>query len=360
MSRLEQPSRTAHSVRLRAGARPETWAGVLRRASLGRYTGVVVGLAAVCIFLWVTEPVFMTWSNWQNVFRAEAVVAILAIGMTFVVLTGGIDLSIASITAASGMILGLSLEQGWHWLPAVAACIAVGLGIGSLNGFLIGVVKIPFFVVTLGTLSIYASFALLTTDGETVSLFATENFRSIQTFVNGTLGPFPNLLLFAAGLYALGGFTLRYTSFGRSVFAVGSNPEAARLTGINVTLVLVSVYTISGMLGGVGAVVLAGRLSAAAPVVDPTLMLTVIAAVLIGGTAFTGGDGGLVGTMIGVLFLGVISNGLSLLGVSAFWQGTVSGLILISAVGLGVLRVHGGRLPRLGFVSSRQATRESE
>ena len=320
------------------------WTFARARLSLGRYTGVIVGLVAVCAYLWATEPVFMTWDNWQNIIRSQAVVALLAIGMTFVVLTGGIDLSVASITIASSMVLGVAIDHGWSWQPAALAAIGAGTIMGLLNGLTIGVIKIPFFVVTLGTLSIYQSFALLTTNGETISLFTFPTFVPLADLINGNVGPVPTLLLFAAVLYLAGIVVLRYTHFGRAVFAVGSNPEAARLTGINVTLILVSVYTISGLLAGFGAVVLTGRLTASGPQVDPNLMLTVIAAVLIGGTAFTGGDGSLVGTIVGVLFLGVIQNGLSLSGVSTFWQGTVSGLILILAVGIGVLRDHGWRL----------------
>jgi ribose transport system permease protein len=166
--------------------------------------------------------------------------------------------------------------------------------------------------------------------------------------VNGNVGPLPSLPVIVAVFYACGIIVLRYTRFGRSVFAVGSNPQAARLTGINVKLTLVAVYTLCGLAAGIGAVALTGRLTAAGPNVDPNLMLTVVAAVLIGGTAFTGGDGSLVGTIIGVLFLGVIQNGLSLSGVSTFWQGTVSGTILIAAVAIGVIRSYGWRLQMRG------------
>jgi ribose/xylose/arabinose/galactoside ABC-type transport system permease subunit len=318
--------------------------GVLRRVSLGRYTGVLIGLVVVCVYLALTEPVFLTWGNWQNILRSQAVVFTLAVGMTFVVLTGGIDLSIASATAGAAMILGLSVQHGAPWGLACLAAIGVGLLLGFLNGFVIGVLKIPFFVVTLGTLSIYQSFALLTTSGATISLFSFNSFEPVQQLVNGNTGPFPTVLLIGAAAYLIGAAVLHLTHFGRSVYAVGSNAEAARLTGIKVTLVLVSVYMISGLTAGFGAVVQAGRLTAASPQVDPNLMLTVIAAVLIGGTAFTGGDGGLLGTVIGVLFLGVIQNGLQLSNVSTFWQGTVSGLILICAVGLGVLRSYGWRI----------------
>jgi ribose transport system permease protein len=319
-------------------------ATTVRGFSLGRYTGVLVGFTAVCIYLWATQPVFMTWGNWENIIRTQSVVAILGIGMTFVVLTGGIDLSIASATAASSMVLGEAINHGWGWAAAVIACILAGVALGLFNGLLIGIGRIPFFVVTLGTLSIYQSWALLTTQGETISLFGVSGFDPVKNLANGSVGPLPNLLLVCGALYLVGMWVLRYSWFGRSVFALGSNPEAARLAGLRVTRVLISVYTLAGLSAGVAAVVQSGRLTAASPTADPNLMLNVIAAVLIGGTLFTGGDGSLIGTIIGVLFLGVIENGLSLSGVSTFWQGSVSGGILIAAVGVGVLRDHGWRM----------------
>jgi ribose transport system permease protein len=331
-----------HEVQPDAGS--QNFMAIARRFSLGRYTGVVIGLAAVCVFLWITQPVFMTWTNWENIIRTQAVVAILAIGMTFVVITGGIDLSVASLTALASMVLGEAIQHGSSSIVAFLACVGAGIALGLMNGLLIGITKIPFFVVTLGTLSIYQSWAYLFTQGSTISLFGVNNFNQINNVTNNAVGPFPNLLIICAALYICGMIVLRYTYFGRSVFAVGSNREAARLTGIKVTAVLISVYTISGLTAGLGAAVQTGRLTAADPQADPNLMLNVVAAVLIGGTAFTGGDGSLVGTIIGVLFLGVIQNGLALSGVSTFWQGTVSGVILIAAVGIGVLRNHGWRI----------------
>lgn len=351
MSQLAPSTTTARRPELQGLKR------LARRLSLGRYTGVVVGFVVVCVYLWVTQPVFMSWGNWENIIRTQAVVAILGLGMTFVVLTGGIDLSVASGTAAASMVLGEAMSHGWNWVPATIACVAAGVLLGLINGALIGVAKIPLFVVTLGTLSIYQSFALLLTQGSTISLFGISSFNPIGNITNNAVGPLPNLLLLCTGLYLLGGFVLRFTHFGRSVFAVGSNREAARLTGIKVNLVLVSVYTISGLAVGVGAFVQSGRLTAANPVADPNLMLNVVAAVLIGGTAFTGGDGSLIGTLIGVLFLGVIQNGLSLSGVSTFWQGTISGVILISAVSIAVLREHGWHLALVTQARSRRQAR---
>jgi ribose/xylose/arabinose/galactoside ABC-type transport system permease subunit len=261
--------------------------------------------------------------------------------MTFVVLTGGIDLSIASATAGAAMLIGITISHGADWWLGCLAGIALGLGFGLVNGVVIGIMRIPFFVVTLGTLSIYQSVALLSTSCETVSLFSFPKFNQVQVLINQNTGPLPTVLLLAGALYLIGVFVLHFTGFGRGVYAVGSNPDAARLSGINVTGVLVSVYAIAGLSAGFAAVVQTGRLTAAGPQVDPNLMLNVIAAVLIGGTAFTGGDGGLFGTVIGVLFLGVVQNGLQLSSVSTFWQGTVSGLILVLAVGIGVLRDSG-------------------
>jgi ribose/xylose/arabinose/galactoside ABC-type transport system permease subunit len=244
------------------------------------------------------------------------------------------------------MIFGLAIRDGAPWFVAVLATVGFGLALGLANGILIGIAKISFFVVTLGTLSIYASIALLTTSGETISLYDKPSFTTSSTLANATALGIPRALFMCAVLYAIGAFVLRYTRFGRSVYAVGSNPEAARLAGVKVVAVLVAVYALSGLAAGLAAVVQTGRLAASAPQVDPTLMLTVVAAVLIGGTSYTGGEGGLLGTVIGVFFLGVVQNGLTLSGVSSFWQGTVSGLILIVAVGLGVLREHGWSLHR--------------
>lgn len=314
---------------------------VLRRISLGRYAGVLIGASAIFIYMTLTQPVFLTWENWQNIIRSQSVVLTLGFGMTFVVLIGAIDLSIASATAGSAMALGITIEAGAPWWVGCLAAVGAGIAFGFGNGFMIGVLKIPFFVVTLGTLAIYQSIALLMTNGTTISLFSYPTFDTVQNLINGNVGPVPTVLILAGVLYVIGAFVLHLTGFGRGVYAVGSNPEAARLSGISVTAITVSVFAISGLSAGLGAIVLTGRLTAAGPQVDPNLMLNVIAAVLIGGTAFTGGDGGLFGTAVGVLFLGVVQNALQLSSVSTFWQGVVSGSILIIAVGIGILRDRG-------------------
>lgn len=313
----------------------------LQRLSLGRTTGVVVALVALCIYLTATESVFLTWGNMMNIVESNTVVFILAVGATFVVISGGIDLSTASVTTAVAMVLALLLNGGMSLLPALVISFAFAIAVGLLNGVLIARANISFLVVTLGTLSIWQSFALVVNGGQTESVFSLPSFNFINDFVNNHIGPFPILLIFDALLLLTAGGVLRYSAFGRALFASGSNLEAARLNGINIKGVIIAVYAIAGFAAGIAAVVSVGRLTAASATVDPNLLLTVLAGVLIGGTSFTGGEGGVLGTAIGVFFLGVIQNGLTLSNVSTFWQGTVSGVILIVAVGLGVLRDRG-------------------
>jgi len=319
---------------------------VLGRLVLGRYTGLLVALVAVGVYLTLTEDVFLTWDNLMNIGKSNSVVFVLAIGATFVVISGGIDLSIASAATAAGMILGLTMDAGWGIVAVLAVTLLFGFCLGVLNGVLITRLRISFLVVTLGTLSIYESFALVVNSGQTISVFGKPGFSVLSDFVNDEIGPFPVLLVFDLALLLVAGGVLRYSGFGRSLFAVGSNPEAARLNGINVGRILLITCALSGLTAGLASVVQVGRLTGASAQADPTLLLTVIAAVLIGGTTYTGGEGGVLGTLIGVLFLGVVQNGLTLADVPSFWQGTVSGVLLILAVALGALRDRGGATRR--------------
>ncbi len=311
-----------------------------------RYAGVLAALVLLCAYLSLTQDVFLTWGNVTNIVKSNSVVCVLAIGATFVVISAGIDLSVASATTAAGMILGLTMEAAWSIVLALAATVLFGVVLGLVNGMLITKLRISFLVVTLGTLSIYQSFALIVNDGQTITVFAEPGFSVLSGFVNDEIGPFPILLVFDLVLLLVAGGVLRYTSFGRALFAVGSNPEAARLNGIDVGRIVLVTYGIAGLAAGLASIVQVGRLTGASAQPDPTLLLTVIAAVLIGGTAYTGGEGGVLGTLIGVLFLGVVQNGLTLSDVSSFWQGTVSGVILIGAVALGVRRERGWSLRR--------------
>jgi ribose transport system permease protein len=327
-----------------AGRRPSL--GSLEALSLGRYAGVIVALIVVAAVLTITQSTFLTWDNMKNIIAANSVILILGLGATFVVITAGIDLSTASLMTACSMMLAIAFKSGWALVPAVVLALAFGAAAGYSNGFLIAKGRISFLAVTLGALSIWQSFSLVVQEGQTVSVFSSSAFKPIHELVTNDIGPIPLLLIFDVALLLIFGGILRYTTFGRSLFAIGSNEEAARLSGINVSRVLILVYTIAGLAAGLACLVSVGRLTAGSPTPDPNLLLTVLAAVLIGGTSFTGGVGGVAGTAIGVVFLGVIQNGLTLSSVSSFWQGIVSGSILIIAVGLGVLREKGWSIRR--------------
>ena len=286
-------------------------------------------------------PLFLTSQNAANIFKAQSVIFILAVGMAFVILTGGLDLSIASITAFSAMVMAMLLKAGWSSAAAILVGILTGVGLGLINGLLVGKAKISWFVATLGTMSIYASLVLVSTGGSTISLFSVPAYGPIQTVANENVGPIPIIMLVIVALYLLAWVVLHRTRFGRAIYAVGSNAEAARLNGLNVQWVTIAAFVVAGLMAGLAGVQQTGRLSAAVPTVDPNQMLAVAAAVLIGGMSIKGGEGGVLGTFLGALLLGMIQNGLVLVGVSAWWQGTVTGCILLAAVGLAVARESG-------------------
>lgn len=306
-----------------------------------RSTGVIIGLVLLCLYMAVTEPVFLTWGNITNVIASNTVVLILAVGATLVIISGGIDLSAASAAALTGMTFGLLLQGGQGFAVALLGTLAVGLLLGLLNGLLIAYVKVSFLVVTLGTLAVFESLALVVNDGGTVNAFSLSGFGPLNDLTSGEVAGIPYLLLLDAVVVVTAALVLRHTTFGRAVYAVGSNPEAARLNGVDVARTTLSVYVLAGLFAALASLVQVGRLAGASPNIDSTLLLTVIAAVLIGGTAYTGGEGGVGGTMLGVLFLGVIQNCLTLSDVSSFWRGTVNGVVLVAAVTLGVARDRG-------------------
>jgi ribose transport system permease protein len=311
------------------------------RLSLGRQTGVVVALVLVCIYFAVSQSIFFTWGNICNIVSSNSIILVLALGATFVIISGGIDLSTASAAGACGMALGIALRDGAPFVVALVVPLVAGLLLGLVNGVLISWVKMSFLVVTLGAMSIYSSIALVSNKGTTISVFAKHGFHPLYTFVNGRVGNIPYIMIFDLVLALIAAGVLRYTAYGRALFAVGSNVEAARINGVNVSGVILSTYVLAGLSAGVGSLVQVGRLTGAAPQVDSTQLMTVIAAVLIGGTAFSGGEGSILGTVVGVLFLGVITNGLTLSQVSAFWQGCVTGGILLLAVAVTTARDRG-------------------
>lgn len=310
--------------------RPSILGAVSRRARGAG--GALVALLLMLVYLSVTQEFFLTRANLFNVMSGNSALMITAVGLTFVVLSAGFDLSVGAIYAASGYVAYRSLDSG---LPAVVALLlgaltGVLLG-GAVNGVLIGRVRLNFFVVTLGTSSLFTGALNVITNGRTNSIDAPDG-GLIYFLGNGTVFSIPFPIVICVVLLLLAGYVLRFTSYGRSLYAVGGNPEAARLAGINVSAVLVSVYAIGGMMAAIAGMVDASRLASASPTAGAGLALTAGAAVLLGGTSFYGGVGGVGGTVIGVLLIAVLQNGLGLIGVSAFWQGVVTGAVLIAAV----------------------------
>lgn len=315
--------------------------GLIRRIGGATYQnvkgfgGALTALVALFVYLAVTQEYFLTSANILNVLAGSSILLIVSLGLTFVVLTAGFDLSVGAILAASGYVAFRSLELGLP--PALAIVFSILLGVllgGCVNGILIGKVKLNFFVVTLGTTGLFSGLLYVITGGETNLIPAPEG--SLFYFIgNGTVGEVPFPIVLCLLLVLVCGYVLRLTAFGRAVYAVGGNREAARLAGINVTAVLISVYALSGAFAATAGLVTASRLSAASPTAGSTMALTAGAAVLLGGTSFFGGIGGVAGTVVGVLLIAFLQNGLGLAGVSAYWQSVVTGAVLIIAVLLG-------------------------
>lgn len=309
-------------------------------SSASRFAVVLLLLVGIFIYFSATQTDFLTSSNIQNLLGSVSILFVISVGMTFVVLTGGIDLSVGSLLALSGLILSKFYnDAGLPIWAAIALTIVAGAVIGgAVNGGLIGRVGLSFFVVTLGTLSLYRGI---------VNIWSGTQTTYISSSVVGEIG-FGKFLGLAIPIwimvvvFSFAFVVLRWTYFGRDVYAVGGNIEAARLSGINVARTLVLVYAIAGLGAALGGVIQAGRLGAASPLVGESTPLDAAAAVLLGGTSFLGGIGGVTGTAVGVLFIGTLQNGLSIAAVSSFWQQVVTGAILIVAIAIDRIQQTGG------------------
>ncbi|TPK57552.1 ribose ABC transporter permease [Mesorhizobium sp. B2-4-19] len=297
---------------------------------------VLVLLAAGFQFI---NPRFLTGTNLLIVTQQSSINIVLAAGMTFVILTGRIDLSVGSILAASAMVAVLvSLVPDWGLL-GVPAAILVGLGFGLVNGLLIAYIRLPPFIVTLGSLTAVRGIARLL--GQDTTVFNSD--LPFDFIGNGSVLGIPWLVVIALSVVVLSWLVLKRTVLGTWIYAVGGNAEAARLTGIKVPLVLLFVYGVSGLLAGLGGAMSAARLYAANGLqLGQSYELDAIAAVILGGTSFVGGVGSIWGTLIGGLIIAVLSNGLILAGVSDIWQYIIKGLVIIVAVALDRYRLQAG------------------
>lgn len=294
----------------------------------GRQFGTLSGLIALCIVLWILTPHFMTVSNLLNVAQQTTIVAIIAVGMTFVIITGGIDLSVGSVLAFSGVTMATMLQKGVPLGIALLVGLGAGLLCGLLNGLLITVGRLPPFIATLGMMSVARGAALVFTGGRPVSGFS-DTFRQIAV---GEIFHIPAPVIIMLAVYLIAHFVLTKTKLGRYTYAIGGNEEATVLSGVNVRLYKTMVYGLCGMLSGLAAIILTARLNSAQPIAGMMYELDAIAATVIGGTSLTGGEGTIFGTLIGALIIGVLRNGLNLLDISSFVQQIVIGAVIIVAV----------------------------
>ena len=329
---------------------------------------LVVLVLLVLLFAAMT-PAFLTANNLTILAKHVAIAAILAIGMTFVVLSGGIDLSVGSVAGLSGMVAGLLITKGViingteHYLPAAIcalAAVTVGLMVGLLNGLLVARARVAPFIATLGTLYVARGAAMLISNGKTFPKLAGEAGRGNTGFP--TLGQAHFLALslpvwMMLALFAIAAIVARRTPLGRHVYAVGGNERAARLAGINVARVKLFTYLASGLCAAIVGLIIAAQLESAHPATGESFELNAIAAVVLGGTSLMGGRGSVTGTLLGACVIGVLADGLVMLGVSEFWQMVIKGTVIILAVAVDQLqsRVEATLLPRLLSVEEKVA-----
>ena len=308
-----------------------------------RNRGQTMGLFLVLLIMgvvWsVLSPYFLTQSNLLNVLLQSSITTIVAVGQTYVILTSGIDLSVGSVVALCAVVLGLLLKAGVPVFVAIPAALVAGMIIGLVNGVIITKASVPPFIMTLGMMGIARGLALILTGGQSLYTFP-EGFRFV--FGSGFLWIIPMPAVIAAIVVGVGAYILHSTRFGRYIYAVGGNAEAARLSGLPVVRVTIGAYVVAGITYAIGAAVLTARINSAQPIAGQGYELDAIAAVVLGGTSLFGGEGSLFGTVLGALLMGVLRNGLNLLNVSSFVQQVIIGGVIILAVAVDKLRRRSG------------------
>ena len=308
---------------------------------LGRFAPVIILLILAVIFTY-QQAAFASERNFWFLLRQNFVYGMLAVGMTFVILTGGIDLSVGSVLAFAGLVAA-AVAKGSNWrdvgnpdpggiavLIAALAAMGVGAGAGLIHGFAVAKLRVPAFVVTLGGLAAWRGAAQVLSQGQPINKFSDDYRFWGSGWVLDERVPVP-VVIFA--FFVITGYlVLRYTTYGRSIYAVGGNPEAARLSGLNTTGLIMSVYVISGFLAGLCGFLLTSRLGAAEVVAGMGYELVVIAAVVIGGTSLFGGEGSVLGTLVGTLLIGVLNSGLAINNVNPYYQPIIIGIIVVFSV----------------------------
>ena len=292
--------------------------------------GTIAALIILIVFVSVLNPAFLQVNNLLNLMRQLIINGFIALGMTFVILTGGIDLSVGSTLAFTSAIFAGLLQNGMNTGLAIVITLALGLCLGLLNGLLITKGKLAPFIVTLATMTIFRGLTLVYMDGRPIS--GPKDDFAFQFLGKGQVFGIPFQVILFLIVYIVLSTLLNKTSHGRKIFAVGGNEKASFISGIKIDKVKVFVYVISALMAVISGLVLTSRLNSAQPTAGSAYEMDAIAAVVLGGTSMTGGSGSLTGTLIGILILGVLNNGLNLLGVSSFYQQIVKGVVILIAV----------------------------
>jgi ribose/xylose/arabinose/galactoside ABC-type transport system permease subunit len=296
--------------------------------------GIVVAWIVLSALIAIRSPVFLTATNLMNVLLQASINAIVAVGMTFVITAGGIDLSVGSIVGLAGMLVARMLVKGMGMPAAMAGSLALGLFCGCLNGFLIARFKLPPFVVTLGSMSILRGLALIYNQGRPIYGLKAKDVLQVAGYV----GAVPKPVIIAAIAAGVAYFIYNHTRIGEYTIAIGGNEEAARLSGINLAKYKVLIYGFCGLMCGLAGAVLTARLYAAEPIAGSGYELDAIAATVMGGTSLSGGEGTIIGTIVGALLMSVLRNGLNLLNVQSYYQQLVIGVVIVLAVIIDRLR----------------------
>ncbi|UEX90255.1 ABC transporter permease subunit [Staphylococcus ratti] len=289
-----------------------------------------VGLILLVVIISVLNPAFLDLSNLLNLLRQVSINGLIAFGMTFVILTGGIDLSVGSILALSSAFIALMITSGIDPIIAIIIGVLAGAVLGMLNGLFVAKGNMAPFIVTLATMTIFRGITLVITDGNPITNLGDSYL--FQLFGKGYLLAIPVPAVTMTIVFIVLFIILHKTTFGRHTYAIGGNEVAAKISGIKVNRVKILIYGISGFMAALAGAILTSRLNSAQPTAGTAYELDAIAAVVLGGTSLTGGKGRIVGTLIGVLIIGVLNNGLNLLGVSAFYQQVVKGVVILIAV----------------------------
>lgn len=315
--------------------------GVKVKSFLMKYIMYIV-LVIMCVIFAVKNPVFLTGNNLITIIKQMSIQSVVAIGMTMIIITGNIDLSVGSIVAFASVCSAMMMKSGIPVVVAIILTVLIGGILGLISGYVTAKLKLHSFLVTLALMQTFRGLAQSFRGGYPVSGLP-DGFSKIAS---GSIGPVPYLVIYMVVLYAVFIFVMKYTEFGRAIYAIGGNEEAARLSGINVNRIKTAVFVISSMLCGVAAILLTSKVRSGDPTCATGWEMDVIAAAIIGGTNMSGGEGTLGGTIIGLLFVGILSNGMTLLNVQPYPQTVIKGLVIFLAVIINSIQKRSEQLSR--------------